>query len=88
MWNHTRTDVMDLRTNAIDDFRIATLEAGLPRTRWNITASTDIGDITLFGRLSWRGSSEGDRGALPERQGGLDVNQCAPEGWRSRGAVP
>ena len=55
MWNHTRTDVMDLRTNAIDDFRIATLETGLPRTRWNITLSTDVGDITLFGRLSWWG---------------------------------
>ena len=56
MWNHTRTDVMDLRTNAVDDFRIATLEDGLPRTRWNITASSDVGDVTISGRLSWWGS--------------------------------
>ena len=57
---------MDLRTNAIDDFRIATLEGGLPRTRWNVIASTDVGDVTLFGRLSWWGSywdSENGRNA-------------------------
>lgn len=44
--------MIDLRTNAIDDFRIATLETGLPTTRWNVTASTDIGNIRFFGRFS------------------------------------
>ena len=56
MWNHTRTDVRNLRSHAIDDFRIATLENGLPTTRWTFTASTDVGRIGLSTRLSWWGS--------------------------------
>ena len=55
-WNYTRTEVRDLQTTVIDAFRIVTLETGLPTTRWNVTASTDIGDVGLFGRLSWWGS--------------------------------
>ena len=48
---------MDVRTSAIDAFRVATLETGLPSTRWNVSASTDaFRGVSFFSRVSCRGS--------------------------------
>ena len=48
-WNHTTTDVRDVRTNVINDFRIRTLEHGLPVNRWSASA--------VRSRESWRASA-------------------------------
>ena len=55
-WNHTVTDVGDLRTSVIDEFRVQTLEQGLPGTRWNVSARYDPGPWSLLGRVHWYGS--------------------------------
>ncbi|MYH29415.1 MAG: TonB-dependent receptor [Acidobacteria bacterium] len=55
-WNHTVTDVGDLRTSVIDQFRVQTLEQGLPKTRWNVSAQYDPGPWSLLGRIHWYGS--------------------------------
>ena len=55
VFNYTDTQVKDVETSVIDDFRINTLERGLPNTRWNVTANHDAGRWTLMGRLSFYG---------------------------------
>ncbi len=55
-WNHTATDVGNLRTSVIDEFRVQTLEQGLPGTRWNVSARYDPGPWSLLGRVHWYGS--------------------------------
>ena len=55
-WNHTLTRVRDIRTSVIDKFRVATLERGLPRTRWQADARHDARSWRLLGRLHWYGA--------------------------------
>ncbi len=55
-WNHTLTRVRDIRTSVIDEFRVATLEQGLPQTRWQAAARHDTQRWRLLSRLHWYGA--------------------------------
>ncbi len=55
VYNHTVTEVTDLDSSVIDEFRVATLERGLPNTRWTVSASHDARRWNLMGRVSFFG---------------------------------
>ena len=55
VFNFTDTEVHNLETSVIDQFRITTLEQGLPRTRWNFTVAHDARRWNLMGRLNYFG---------------------------------
>ena len=55
VFNYTDTELKNIESSVIDDFRIFTLESGLPNTRWNFTTNHDAGSWTLMGRLSFYG---------------------------------
>ncbi len=55
VFNYTDTQLKNIESSVIDDFRIFTLESGLPNTRWNFTTNHDGGSWTLMGRLSFYG---------------------------------
>ena len=69
VFNYTDTAVKNVESSVIDEFRINTLERGLPKTRWNFTVSHDAGGWNLMGRLNYFGSfwdSEDGRNAKDE----------------------
>ena len=39
VFNYTDTKLKNIESSVIDEFRINTLERGLPKTRWNITVN-------------------------------------------------
>ena len=55
-WNHTSTTLLNLDSSVIDRFRVATLEHGLPVTRWSISARRDTGEWRTMARLAFYGS--------------------------------
>ena len=55
VFNYTDTEVHNLQTSVIDQFRITTLEQGLPRTRWNFTVTHDARRWNFMGRLNYFG---------------------------------
>ncbi len=55
VFNFTDTEVHNLDTSVIDQFRITTLEQGLPRTRWNFTVAHDARRWNLMGRVNYFG---------------------------------
>ena len=75
VFNYTDTALKNLETSVIDEFRIYTLEQGLPKTRWNFTVNHAADRWNLMGRLSYFGSfwdSEDGRNAgdvLDEKPG-------------------
>ena len=56
VFNYTDTAVKNVESAVIDEFRINTLERGLPKTRWNFTVNHDAGRWSLMGRLNYFGS--------------------------------
>ena len=54
-WNHTVTDVRDVRTNVINAFRVATLERGLPVDRWSASFSRERDTWRALARVSYFG---------------------------------
>ncbi len=56
VFNYTDTQLKDIQTSVIDEFRIATLEQGLPNTRWNFSVSHAADRWRLTGRVSYFGS--------------------------------
>ncbi len=67
VFNYTDTEVRNLETAVIDQFRITTLEEGLPRTRWNVTVAHDARRWNLMGRVNYFGQfwdSEDARNAV------------------------
>ena len=56
IFNYTDTEVKNVETSVIDEFRINTLERGLPKTRWNFTVNHDAGRWNLMGRLNYFGA--------------------------------
>ena len=56
VFNYTDTQLKDIESSVIDEFRINTLERGLPETRWNFTVNHDAGRWSLMGRLNYFGS--------------------------------
>ena len=55
-WNHTDTAVLDVRSNVINAFRVATLERGLPEDRWSASATRETDRWRMLGRVNWFGS--------------------------------
>ena len=77
VFNYTDTAVKNIESSVIDEFRINTLERGLPKTRWNLTVNHDAGRWRLMGRLSYFGAfwdSEDGRNAT-------DVTGGPEEAW-------
>ena len=56
VFNYTDTALKNLETSVIDEFRIYTLERGLPKTRWNFTVNHAADRWNLMGRLSYFGA--------------------------------
>ncbi len=56
VFNYTDTEIKNVESAVIDEFRINTLERGLPKTRWNFTVNHDAGSWSLMGRLNYIGS--------------------------------
>ena len=48
VFNYTDTAVKNIESSVIDEFRINTLERGLPKTRWNLTVNHDAGRWRLM----------------------------------------
>ena len=67
VFNHTDTTLTNIQSSVIDDFRIATLEDGLPNTRWNFSINHGADRWSLMGRVNYFGSfwdSEDGRNAV------------------------
>ena len=54
--SRTVTRVHSIAGRVIDDYRVATLERGLPGHRWQLWARAGWGRWTLLGRYNWYGS--------------------------------
>ena len=55
IYNYTDTEVKNVESSVIDQFRITTLERGLPNTRWSFNVHHDAGRWNLMGRLNYFG---------------------------------
>ena len=55
IFNYTDTEVKNVESSVIDQFRITTLERGLPNSRWSFTVNHDAGRWNLLGRLNYFG---------------------------------
>ncbi len=55
VFNYTDTQLRDIESSVIDAFRIATLERGLPNTRWNFSVTHDARRWRLLGRVNYFG---------------------------------
>ena len=67
VFNYTDTTLKNIQSSVIDEFRIATLEDGLPNTRWNLTVNHAADRWGLTARLNYFGSfwdSEDGRNAV------------------------
>ena len=56
VYNYTDTTLEDIRSSVIDRFRIATLEQGLPNTRWNFAVNHAADRWRLTTRVSYFGA--------------------------------
>ena len=54
-YNYTDTAVKNVESSVIDQFRITTLERGLPNTRWSFSVNHDAGRWNLMGRVNYFG---------------------------------
>ena len=67
IFNYTDTAVKNVESVVIDEFRINTLERGLPNTRWNFSINHRAERWSLMGRLNYFGQfwdSEDGRNAV------------------------
>ena len=67
IYNYTDTALKNIESAVIDEFRINTLEEGLPNTRWNFSVNHRADRWSLLGRLSYFGAfwdSEDGRNAV------------------------
>ena len=56
VFNYTDTALKNIQSSVIDDFRIATLEQGLPNTRWNFAVNHAADRWRLTTRVSYFGA--------------------------------
>ena len=67
VFNYTDTAVKNIESAVLDEFRINTLERGLPNTRWNASITHRADRWSLMGRLNYFGQfwdSEDGRNAV------------------------
>ena len=55
IFNHTKTELKNIESSVIDEFRINTLERGLPNTRWNFSVSHSADRWNLTARINYFG---------------------------------
>ena len=55
VFNYTDTTVKNIDSAAIDEFRINTLERGLPKIQWNVSLTHRADRWSLLGRLNYFG---------------------------------
>jgi iron complex outermembrane receptor protein len=55
VYNYTDTEVKNVESAVIDEFRIQTLERGLPNTRWSFSVNHDARRWNLMGRVNYFG---------------------------------
>ena len=56
VFNYTDTELKNIQSSVIDQFRIATLEQGLPNTRWNFSVNHAADRWRLTTRVSYFGA--------------------------------
>ena len=81
VFNYTDTELKNIESSVIDDFRIATLEEGLPNIRWNFAVSHDADRWRLTGRVSYFGAywdSEDGRNAADLDDAGIALPWLYP----------
>ena len=81
IFNYTDTEIKDIQSSVIDDFRIATLEDGLPNTRWNFSVNHTANRWTLLGRVNYFGKfwdSEDGRNSVGLAGGPMMATAYAP----------
>ena len=69
VFNYTDTALKNIESSVINDFRINTLERGLPNTRWNFSVNHEADRWNLTARINYFGSywdSEDGRNAFDE----------------------
>ena len=77
VFNYTDTTVKNIDSAVIDEFRINTLERGLPKTRWNVSLAHRADRWSLLARLNYFGQywdSEDGRNAT-------DIDGGPAESW-------
>ena len=81
IFNHTTTTLKNIESSVIDEFRINTLERGLPNTRWNFSINHRADRWNLMGRVNYFGSfwdSEDGRNATDVSESGISLSWLYP----------
>ena len=55
VFNYTDTEVTDNRKGLLNDRRLTEFAYALPRTRWNIGLTQQVGRVSILGRVNWFG---------------------------------
>ena len=55
VFNYTDTEVIDNRKGLLNDRRLAEFAYALPRTRWNVGLTQQVGRVSILGRVNYFG---------------------------------
>ena len=55
VFNYTDTEVTDNRKGLLNDRRLTEFTYALPRTRWNVGLTQQVGRVSVLGRVNWFG---------------------------------
>ena len=55
VFNYTDTEVTDNRMGLLNDRRLTEFAYALPRTRWNVGLTQQVGRMSILGRVNWFG---------------------------------
>ena len=55
VFNYTDTEVTDNRKGLLNDRRLTEFAYALPRTRWNVGLTQQVGRVSILGRVNWFG---------------------------------
>ena len=55
VFNYTDTEVTDNRKGLLNDRRLTEFAYALPRTRWNVGLTQQVGRVSVLGRVNWFG---------------------------------
>ena len=81
IFNHTKTELKNIESSVIDEFRINTLERGLPNTRWNFGVSHSADRWNLTARINYFGGfwdSEDGRNATDVKEAAVEFAWLYP----------
>ena len=79
VYNYTDTEVKNVESSVIDQFRITTLERGLPNTRWSFSVNHDARRWNLMGRVNYFGQFwDSEDGRNAKDAGGVSESWLYP----------